>query len=62
MSMNFAQAKTDDCKWDDNIPCVTIYPKYTNNSNALGDKITPTKTIKKSEISKKPISGSILKI
>ena len=43
--VNIVQAKTDDCKWDDDIPCVTIYPKYTNNSNALGDKITPSKTI-----------------
>ena len=49
-------AYADDCKWDDNIPCVTIYPKYTNNSNALGDKITPTKTIKKSEIDKYNLS------
>jgi len=31
---------------------VTIYPKHTNNSNALGDKITPTQTITKSEIEK----------
>ena len=40
----------DECKWDDDIPCLTIYPKYTNNSNALGEKITPTKTITKKEI------------
>ena len=40
-------ASADECKWDDEIPCVTIYPKYTNNSNALGDKITPTRTITK---------------
>lgn len=45
-------ASADDCKWDDEIPCTTIYAKYTNNSNALGDKITPTKTITKSEIQK----------
>ena len=46
-------AYADDCKWDDEIPCTTIYlSKYTNNSNALGDKITPTKTITKSEIEK----------
>ncbi len=42
----------DDCKWDNDVPCTTIYPKYTNNSNALGDKITPTNTITKSEIQK----------
>ena len=42
----------DECKWDDEIPCLTIYPKYTNNSNALGDKITPTSTITKKEIEK----------
>jgi outer membrane cobalamin receptor len=45
-------AYADDCKWNDEIPCVTIYPKHTNNSNALGDKITPTQTITKSEIEK----------
>ena len=43
-------AYADDCKWDNDVPCTTIYPKYTNNSNALGDKITPTNTITKSEI------------
>ena len=42
----------DVCKWRNDIPCVTIYPKYTNNYNALGDKISPTKIIKKSEIDK----------
>jgi len=42
----------DDCEWDDTIPCVKIYAKYSNNSNALGDKITPTKKITKSEIEK----------
>ena len=42
------------CEWNnsDGVPCVTIYPRYTNNSNALGDKITPTLKISKSEISK----------
>ena len=48
----FTNVAYADCKWDNETPCVTIYPKYTNNSNALGDKITPTRTIKKSEIQK----------
>ena len=48
---NVAYSKEDNCKWDDDIPCLTIYPNI-NNSNALGDKITPTLTIKKSEIQK----------
>ena len=48
---NVAYSKENDCKWDDDIPCLTIYPNI-NNSNALGDKITPTHTIKKSEIEK----------
>ena len=39
------------CNWEDDVPCVTIYPNI-NNSNALGDKITPTYTISKSEIEK----------
>jgi outer membrane cobalamin receptor len=47
-----AQAKENDCKWDNNIPCLTIYPKYTNNSNALGDKVSPTIIIRKDEIEK----------
>ena len=42
---NVAYSKENNCNWDDDIPCVTIYPKL-NNSNALGDKITPTRTIK----------------
>ena len=45
-------AYADDCKWDNEIPCTTIYPKYMNNSNALGDKISPTKIITKSDIQK----------
>ena len=52
MLMFISVAYADDCKWNDTIPCTTIYPKYTNNSNALGDKITPTKTITKAEIQK----------
>ena len=32
-------AYADDCNWDNEIPCVTIFPNI-NNSNALGDKIT----------------------
>ena len=46
---NVAYSKDSDCNWNDDIPCITIYPNI-NNSNALGDKITPTHTIKKSEI------------
>ena len=45
-------AKNNDCEWDNDIPCVVIYPKYKINSNALGDKVTPTMTITKSEIEK----------
>ena len=39
------------CSWDNDIPCVVIKPSI-NNSNALGDKITPTTVITKSEIEK----------
>ena len=43
----------DDCKWDNKIPCTTIYlKKDTSNSNALGNKITPTSTITKNQIEK----------
>jgi len=42
--------QADECRWNNDIPCTTIYPKYTNNSNALGDKITPTSIISKKQI------------
>jgi len=42
----------DDCQWNNDTPCVVIYPKYKTNSNALGDKISPTTTITKEEIEK----------
>ena len=47
-----AQAKNKDCRWENDTPCVVIYPKYKTNSNALGDKVSPTTTITKSEIEK----------
>ncbi len=46
-----AWAKTNSCEWDNNVPCVTI-SKGINNSNALGDKISPTIIINKSDIEK----------
>ena len=46
------QAKNKDCGWENDTPCVVIYPKYKTNSNALGDKVSPTTTITKSEIEK----------
>ena len=49
---NIGHAKNKDCEWENDIPCLTIYPKYQNNSNALGDKITPTSIITKSQIQK----------
>jgi outer membrane cobalamin receptor len=39
------------CEWDDDTPCVVI-SKGINNSNAVGDKISPTITINKSDIEK----------
>ena len=39
------------CNWKDEVPCVVI-SKTLNNSNALGDKITPTSTITKKQIEK----------
>ena len=49
---NISHAKNKDCEWENDTPCLTIYPKYQNNSNALGDKITPTSIITKSQIQK----------
>ena len=41
------------CQWDnqEGVPCITI-SKGINNSNRIGDKISPTFTITKSEIEK----------
>ena len=41
------------CEWDnqEGVPCVTI-KKYKTNSNAIGDKVSPTLTITKKEIEK----------
>ena len=39
------------CEWADDTPCVVI-SKGINNSNAVGDKISPTITINKSDIEK----------
>lgn len=47
-----AHAKNEQCEWTNDTPCVVIYPKYKTNSNALGDKVSPTITITKSEIEK----------
>ena len=48
---NIAYSKENNCNWENDIPCVVIKPSI-NNSNALGDKITPTTVITKSEIEK----------
>jgi outer membrane cobalamin receptor len=47
---SIAYAENNDCRWDDSIPCVTIAKAKLGNSNQLGDKITPTSIITKSEI------------
>jgi vitamin B12 transporter len=39
------------CEWADDTPCVVI-SKGINNSNAIGDKISPTIIINKSDIEK----------
>ena len=39
------------CNWKDDVPC-TVISKTLNNSNALGDKITPTSSITKKQIEK----------
>ena len=41
----------ESCKWNDEIPCVYINKRITN-SNTLGDKVSPTVKITKSEIEK----------
>tara|TARA_X000000368_G_scaffold63441_2_gene45020 strand:- start:30139 stop:31758 length:1620 start_codon:yes stop_codon:yes gene_type:complete len=49
MMTNVAYA--DSCNWDDDPPCLTIYPNI-NNSNSLGDKVSPTFKITKHQIEK----------
>ena len=46
-----ANAKVNDCQWGNQTPCVVI-SKGINNSNAIGDKVSPTIIIKKSDIEK----------
>ena len=48
---NIAHAKNNDCEWRSDVPCITIQ-KYKTNSNAIGDKVSPTLTITKKEIEK----------
>ena len=48
---NIAHAKNNDCEWQSDVPCITIQ-KYKTNSNAIGDKVSPTLTITKKEIEK----------
>ena len=49
VSINIAQAKTDDCKWNNDIPCVTIIKP---NSNVISYKISPSEIITKQQIEK----------
>jgi outer membrane cobalamin receptor len=49
---SMANAENKDCRWDDSIPCVTITKGQLGNSNHLGDRISPTFVITKSEIEK----------
>jgi outer membrane cobalamin receptor len=47
---SIAHAEDKDCGWDDSIPCVTIAKGKLGNSNQLGDRITPTSIITKSDM------------
>jgi len=49
---NIAYAENKDCRWDDDVPCLTITTGKLGNSNQLGDRITPTSIISKIEIEK----------
>lgn len=46
---NIAYSKNKGCEWESDKPCITIQ-KYKTNSNAIGDKVSPTITITKKEI------------
>ena len=47
-----AQAEDEDCKWDNQTPCMVITKVKLGNSNQLGDRISPTHVITKSDIEK----------
>ncbi len=49
MFSTHAWAKTNGCEWDNNVPCVTI-SKGINNSNKIGDQISPSITISRTDI------------
>ena len=46
---SIAHAKTEDCSWDNNVPCITIIKP---NSNIVNDKVSPSQIITKEQIKK----------
>jgi vitamin B12 transporter len=43
---------SEECRWSNDVPCTTIIKTTLGNSNALGDKVSPTYTISKQQIEK----------
>jgi len=48
--ISFAVEANDKCEWNNETPCLTIAKGKLGNSNQLGDKITPTSIITKSDM------------
>ncbi len=46
---SIAHAKTEDCSWNNDIPCITIIKP---NSNIINDKVSPSQIITKEQIKK----------
>ena len=42
----------EECKWNNDVPCLTINKSQLGNSNEIGDKVSPTYVITKSDILK----------
>src|SRR6056300_89289 len=48
--ISFAVEANDKCEWNNETPCLTIAKGKLGNSNQLGDRITPTSVITKSDM------------
>jgi len=50
LMISFAVEANDTCDWNNETPCLTIAKGKLGNSNHLGDRITPTSVITKSDM------------
>ena len=50
--MSTQVSASEECRWSNDVPCTTIIKTTLGNSNALGDRVSPTYTISKQQIEK----------